>query len=38
VASPLLRHRLLLKPEAMLDGLQIDAVVAAVINQIPVPR
>jgi MoxR-like ATPase len=38
VALPLLRHRLLLKPEAMLDGLQIDAVVAAVINQIPVPR
>ncbi|MDB9452405.1 AAA family ATPase [Dolichospermum circinale] len=38
VASPLLRHRLLLKPEAMLDGLQIDAVVAAVINQVPVPR
>ncbi|MBO1054226.1 MAG: MoxR family ATPase [Dolichospermum sp. DET73] len=38
VASPLLRHRLLLKPEAMLDGLQIDAVVAALINQIPVPR
>lgn len=38
VASPLLRHRLLLKPEAMLDGLQIDAVIAAVINQVPVPR
>jgi MoxR-like ATPase len=38
VALPLLRHRLLLKPEAMLDGLQIDAVVAAIINQIPVPR
>ena len=38
VASPLLRHRLLLKPEAMLDGLQIDAVIAAVINQVSVPR
>ncbi|MBE9057014.1 MoxR family ATPase [Sphaerospermopsis sp. LEGE 08334] len=38
VASPLLRHRLLLKPEAMLDGLQIDAVIAAIINQVPVPR
>ncbi|AFZ26081.1 MoxR-like ATPase [Cylindrospermum stagnale PCC 7417] len=38
VASPLLRHRLLLKPESMLDGLQIDAVIAAVINQVPVPR
>ncbi|TAE54336.1 MAG: MoxR family ATPase [Nostocales cyanobacterium] len=38
VASPLLRHRLLLKPEAMLDGLQIDAVISAVIGQVPVPR
>lgn len=38
VASPLLRHRLLLKPEAMLDGLQIDAVIAAIISQVPVPR
>lgn len=38
VASPLLRHRLLLKPEAMLDGLQIDAVIAAIIGQVPVPR
>ncbi len=38
VASPLLRHRLILKPEAMLDGLQIDAVIASVINQVPVPR
>ncbi|MBE9049612.1 MoxR family ATPase [Nostocales cyanobacterium LEGE 11386] len=38
VASPLLRHRLILKPEAMLDGLQIDGVIAAVINQVPVPR
>ncbi|BAY97905.1 ATPase [Tolypothrix tenuis PCC 7101] len=38
VASPLLRHRLILKPEAMLDGLQIDAVIASLINQVPVPR
>jgi MoxR-like ATPase len=38
VASPLLRHRLMLKPEAMLDGLQIDAVIAAVVNKVPVPR
>ncbi|MBD2354715.1 MoxR family ATPase [Tolypothrix sp. FACHB-123] len=38
VASPLLRHRLILKPEAMLDGLQIDGVIASVINQVPVPR
>ncbi len=38
VASPLLRHRLILKPEAMLDGLQIDAVIVSVINQVSVPR
>ncbi|BAY70638.1 AAA family ATPase [Anabaena sp. FACHB-709] len=38
VASPLLRHRLILKPEAMLDGLQMDAVIAAVVNQVAVPR
>lgn len=28
VASPLLRHRLILKPEAMLDGVQIDGAIA----------
>ncbi|MEB3182052.1 MAG: MoxR family ATPase [Nostocaceae cyanobacterium] len=38
VAPPLLRHRLLLKPEAMLDGLQIDAVIASLLNKVPVPR
>jgi MoxR-like ATPase len=38
VASPLLRHRLLLKPEAMLDGLQMDAVIASILNKVPVPR
>ncbi|MFN6481699.1 MULTISPECIES: MoxR family ATPase [unclassified Nostoc] len=38
VASPLLRHRLILKPEAMLDGLQMDAVIASILNQVPVPR
>ncbi|MBF2066949.1 MAG: MoxR family ATPase [Calothrix sp. C42_A2020_038] len=38
VASPLLRHRLILKPEAMLDGLQIDSVIASILNKVPVPR
>ncbi len=38
VALPLLRHRLILKPEAMLDGLQIDAVIASILNKVPVPR
>lgn len=38
VALPLLRHRLILKPEAQLDGLVMDAVIAALLNQVPVPR
>lgn len=38
IASPLLRHRLILKPEAMLDGLQIDQVIASILNKVPVPR
>jgi MoxR-like ATPase len=38
IALPLLRHRLILKPEAQLDGLMIDAVIAALLNQVAVPR
>lgn len=38
IALPLLRHRLILKPEAQLDGLQIEGVVKSILNQIPVPR
>ena len=38
VAPPLLRHRLILRPEAQLDGLQIDAVIASLLNQVSVPR
>jgi MoxR-like ATPase len=38
VASPLLRHRLILRPEAQLDGIAMDAVIGAVLNQVPVPR
>ncbi len=38
VAPPLLRHRLILRPEAQLDGVNVDAVINAVLNQIPVPR
>lgn len=38
VALPLLRHRLILKPEAQLDGLVIDAVISAMLAQVPVPR
>ena len=38
VAAPLLRHRLLLKPEAQLDNVQIDEAIASILEQIPVPR
>ncbi len=38
VALPLLRHRVLLRPEAQLDGLSVDAVITSVLNQVPVPR
>lgn len=38
VATPLLRHRLILKPEAQLDNLQIDEVIASMLKQISVPR
>jgi MoxR-like ATPase len=38
IAPPLLRHRLILRPEAQLDGLKIDAVIGSVLNQVPVPR
>ena len=38
VATPLLRHRLLLKPEAQLDNLQVDETIASILKQISVPR
>ena len=38
VAAPLLRHRLLLKPEAQLDNLKIDEVIASILKQVSVPR
>jgi MoxR-like ATPase len=38
VAPPLLRHRLILKPEAQLDGLMVDGVIASLLKQVPVPR
>ncbi len=38
VAIPLLRHRLVLRPEAQLDGLEIDKVIAGAIDRVPVPR
>lgn len=38
VAAPLLRHRLILKPEAQLDNVRIDEAIASMLKQIPVPR
>ena len=38
VAPPLLRHRLILRPEAQFDGIGIDDVITAIMEQTPVPR
>ena len=38
VGIPLLRHRLILRPEAQLDGLQVDSVVSSLVGQVAVPR
>jgi MoxR-like ATPase len=38
VSTPLLRHRLLLKPEAQLDNVKIDEVIKSILKQISVPR
>jgi MoxR-like ATPase len=38
IAPPLLRHRLILRPEAQLDGLNTDSIIAGILGQVPVPR
>jgi len=38
MAKPTLRHRVLLEPEAELDGLTPDRVIDGIVAQIPVPR
>jgi MoxR-like ATPase len=38
VAAPVLRHRIVLKPEAELDGLRPDDVVTRILATLPVPR
>ncbi len=38
LAAPVMRHRLLLRPEAELAGLDTDAAVARVLAAVPVPR
>lgn len=38
VAAPALRHRIVLKPEAELDGLTPDDIVHRILGSVPVPR
>ena len=38
MAHPVLRHRLILKPEAEIDGLTVDRLLDSVIAVVPVPR
>ena len=38
VAAPVLRHRIVLKPEAELDGLRPDDVIQCILSTVPVPR
>ncbi|MFP3905169.1 MAG: AAA family ATPase [Armatimonadota bacterium] len=38
IARPALRHRLLLRPEAEIDGLKPDDIITQIISGIPVPR
>src|SRR5919201_1783685 len=38
VAAPVLRHRVVLKPEAELDGVRPDDIVSRVLASVPVPR
>jgi MoxR-like ATPase len=38
MASPTLRHRLILQPEAEVDGLTPDAAIESIVASVPVPR
>ena len=38
VTLPILRHRLILKPEAEIEGLDADAVIQRILGQVDVPR
>jgi MoxR-like ATPase len=38
LAAPVLRHRLILRPEAEIEGHTADSVVAQVLGEVPVPR
>ncbi|MBF2099132.1 MAG: MoxR family ATPase [Gloeomargaritaceae cyanobacterium C42_A2020_066] len=38
LALPLLQHRLILKPEAQLEGVQLSELIQQLVEQVPVPR
>ncbi len=38
IAAPILRHRLILRPEAQLDGVHVDSAIVSLLSQVPVPR
>lgn len=38
VTKPVLRHRLILRPEAELEGLTVDKVLTGILDAVPVPR
>jgi len=38
VAHPVLRHRIILKPEAEIEGLTVEGLIDSVISAVPVPR
>jgi MoxR-like ATPase len=38
VAVPVLRHRLILRPEALIDGLTPDYFLQTIMQNVPVPR
>jgi MoxR-like ATPase len=38
LAPPILRHRLILKPEAEIEGLTADRVTERILTRVPVPR
>ncbi|MCL4263314.1 MAG: MoxR family ATPase [Anaerolineae bacterium] len=38
IALPVYRHRIILKPETMLEGLNADAIITRILNSLEVPR
>lgn len=38
LALPLLQHRLILRPEAQLDGITLEQVIGQILSRVPVPR